>query len=102
MPGISSGVTALIALVLGQIVSGVVFLLGYMPLVRRSIDKEIPGELAKINGSLTQLHNEIDRLQNSFFEFREKYARTSGEIESRIRALEKNDDSGNNSRRQPR
>jgi hypothetical protein len=87
----------LIPIVVANIITGAIFMLGFIPIVRRAIDKDIPARLASIDGHIEKLGNELLQMR-----------RTVDHHEYRIETLEQSrrgddlDDSGIRRRRNPR
>lgn len=61
---------ALVAAVVGQIVVGSLFLIGFVAIVRRFMDKEVPAQLSSVNQSLRDVHNDLERLARELIEMR--------------------------------
>lgn len=70
----------LIPIVLGNIVTGVIFMVGFVQVVRRSIDKDIPSRLASIDGHIEKIGKELIEMR-----------RTVDHHEYRIGSLERSD-----------
>jgi hypothetical protein len=70
----------LIPIVIGNIVTGVIFMVGFVQVVRRSIDKDIPARLASIDGHIEKLGNELLQMR-----------RMVDKHEFKIESLEKSD-----------
>lgn len=73
-------ISILIPIVIGNIVTGVVFMIGFVQVVRRSIDKDIPTRLASIDGHIEKLGKELLEMR-----------RTVDRHEYRIESLERTD-----------
>lgn len=91
--------TVLIGSIVGQVVVGTIFMIGFVAVVRRSIDKDIPARLLSIDGhieklglELLQMRREVDRhgYKIEALELLES-RRASGEIQRRDNDL---DDTG--------
>lgn len=71
----------LIPIVVGNIVTGVIFMIGFVQVVRRSIDKDIPARLASIDGHIEKIGKELIEMR-----------RTVDRHEYRIETLERSDE----------
>lgn len=73
-------ISILVPIVLGNIVTGVIFMIGFVQVVRRSIDRDIPARLASIDGHIEKLGKELLEMR-----------RTVDRHEYRIESLERAD-----------
>lgn len=55
----------LIPVVVGNIVTGVIFMIGFVQVVRRSIDKDIPARLASIDGHIEKIGKELIEMRRT-------------------------------------
>lgn len=96
----SGGTTGLILLLAGQILTAFVFLVGFVAITRRAVDKEIPAKLVEITtklsefrtevaGSIAETRHQIDGLKDSLSRFREEYVRSSATVDAKLRYLER-------------
>lgn len=70
----------LVPIVIANVVTGLVFMLGFIPIVRKAIDKDIPARLASIDGHIEKLGRELLEMR-----------RTVDRHEYRIETLERSD-----------
>lgn len=62
---LSGAWSVLVAAVVGQIVVGTLFLIGFVAIVRRFMDKEVPAQLASVNASLLAVHSDLEKLSEA-------------------------------------
>lgn len=77
----------IIPVVIGNAVTGVIFMVGFVQVVKRSIDKDIPAKLASIDGHMEKLDRHVEKLAGELIEMR----RLSDKHEYRIESLERAD-----------
>jgi hypothetical protein len=73
-------ISILIPIVIGNIFTGIIFMIGFVQVVRRSIDKDIPTRLASIDGHIAEIGRELIQMR-----------RTQDKHEYRIESLERAD-----------
>jgi len=74
-------IKVLIPIVAGNVFTGVIFMIGFVQVVRRSIDRDIPARLASIDGHIEKLGKELLEMR-----------RTVDRHEYRLESLERSDD----------
>lgn len=72
----------LIAAVVGQIVVGALFLIGFVAVVRRFMDREIPAKLASLDDSLKNVHNDLEALSKELIQMRRDVDRHGYQIQT--------------------
>lgn len=84
---VNSYMPLVVALVV-QAVLGIVFLVGFVAVMKRFMDKEIPALLQAMNEKLAQVQQRVERISSEFAAFSLRIERHIGSTESRLSNLE--------------
>lgn len=74
--------TPLLVAVVVQALLGLVFLVGFIAVMRRYIDKEVPALFVQVNEKIAQLSQRVDRISREFHAFELRFERHIGRFEA--------------------
>lgn len=85
----STALGTLVTLLVGQMLTAAIFLIGFVPIMRRAVDKEIPAALGELKGSVATLNTKVDEVGVALGKLREDFIQFSSRSDERIKFLER-------------